>query len=610
MCGIAGFVGSGDQKILNNMISAIGYRGPDDRGFFIRENVGLAQARLSIIDLSSAGHQPMTDDLNNLWIVFNGEIYNFPELKEELLKTGRYQFKSQSDTEFILYAYREWGTKCFEKMNGMFALALYDFNEKKLILARDRLGKKPLYWGCFGANLFFGSELKALLAHPLVKKEIDLTSLNKYLLFEYVPTPQSIFKNIFKLEPGSFLIFKDGHIVKQKFWRINFETSNIGLAETVALLDKKIAAAVKRRLVADVPLGIFLSGGIDSSTIAYYAQQASVKKIKTIAIGFEEKSFDEARYARRVADWLGTDHYEESVSAQKTLAVIPEIFERLDEPLADASIIPTFVLSRLAKQKVTVALGGDGSDELFAGYPTFQAQSLVDLYVKIPDFLKAWLGRGLDFLPASERNFSWDFKLRQFLRAADATRQRRHQEWLGSFGRGEREALLTKETWQAVAAENEYAGVDQYFSESQEGEAGNQLLYFYLRTYLMDQVLVKVDRASMYNALEVRAPFLDYQLVEFMSRLPYSYKYRRWQTKFILKQLMKDKLPREIVFRPKKGFGLPLARWLKNELRPLCEELLAEDRIKKDGFFNFTYVDRLKQDHWSAGVIIANPFGR
>ncbi len=599
MCGIAGFIGKGNKEILQAMTNAIKYRGPDDRGFFIKDNVGLAHCRLSIIDLSPAGHQPMSNLQGTIWIVFNGEIYNFQELREELIKKGKYKFRSQTDTEVIIYLYEEYGEEAFSKLNGMFALAIYDFRCGKLILARDRMGKKPLYWGVFGGTFIFGSELKAVLAHPAAKKEIDLSSLKKYLMFEYIPTPHSVFKGIHKLEPATFLVWQNSSTRKQKFWSCAFGQEQISFQEALKELDRQIDVSVRRRLIADVPLGIFLSGGLDSSTIAYYAQKNSISKIKTFSIGFEEKSFDESKYAEKAAKFLETEHYCEILSNKKCLAVLPEIMEKLDEPLADPSIIPTYLLSSFTKQRVTVALGGDGGDELFAGYPTFQAQFFADFYKKIPDFFRKGIEKLIKLMPAGNRNFSLDFKLRKFIDAANDNPNYRHQNWLGAFNSHERQKLFKKDIWKSLEPVNEYEDIDNYVNQS-EDDLYNRILFLYLRTYLMDDVLVKVDRASMYNALEVRAPFLDFELVEFACNLPYSYKCRNLRTKFILKQLMKDKLPKGIVFRSKKGFGIPLARWLRGELKEFCNEVLSEKNINQEGIFDYGYIRQLKEEHFSS----------
>ncbi|MDD4477044.1 MAG: asparagine synthase (glutamine-hydrolyzing) [Patescibacteria group bacterium] len=600
MCGIAGFVGAGNRQILEKMVESIKYRGPDDRGFLVKNNVGLGHARLSIIDLSFAGRQPMSNYQETVWLVFNGEIYNFKELRIELLKTGKYTFKSQTDTEALIYLYEEYGISFLKKLNGMFAIALYDFKIGKLILARDRIGKKPLYWGLFNSTLIFGSELKAILEHPITKKEIDFNSFNQYLTFEYVPTPHSILKSIYKLEPATSLVFQGGKIKKEKFWKLDFNEKPVSFNEALSTVDSLLNQAVKSRLMADVPIGIFLSGGLDSSTIAYYAQKNSSKKIKTFSVGFEEKSFDESAYAKIISNFLGTEHHCSLFTSKEILDTIPYIISLLDEPLADVSLLPTFFLSHYAKRYVTVALGGDGGDELFAGYPTFQAENVVEIYKKLPHYLrKKIIEKIINLLPIRDSNFSFDFKLKKFVSGVYSDQNRRHFNWLGSFNKSELDQLLSSEIRQEIKNKNEYSSVDQYYYEAKEASFNNKLLYLYLRTYLMDDVLVKVDRASMYNALEVRAPFLDFNLVEFLAKLSYNYKYRHFQTKYILKKLMIDKLPKNIVFRQKKGFGIPLAKWLKADLKELCEDLLSKNNIEKDGFLNFEYITKLKQDHYS-----------
>lgn len=599
MCGITGFIGKGSKDNLLKMVDSIKHRGPNAQGCFFENNVALGHTRLSILDLSSAGSQPMFNQNKDISIVFNGEIYNFPTLKKELKSVG-YLFKSTSDTEVIVCLYKEYGEKCFEKLNGMFALAIYDFRLNKLLLARDRFGKKPLYWGVFDGTLIFGSELKTFLKHPSFKKEINLESLNKYLAYEYVPTPNSIFKGVYKLEPASYLSFCDGEIKKKIFWNITFDSKNISLSEGLKILDDKLEKSVKRRLISDVPLGIFLSGGLDSSVIAYYAQKNSNKKIKTFSIGFEEKSFDESDYAKQVSDFLGTDHHSKILSAQDLLEMIPNIGEVIDEPFADASVIPTLFLSKFAKEDVSVVLGGDGGDELFAGYPTFQAEKVATLYSMIPSFIqKNVVKKIISYLPVSDVNFSLRFKAKKFIEGFDVDKKYRHQRWLGSFTKADREKLFKKKVWVELKDSNEYEEIDSYLEEAKDISWHNKLIYLYLRTYLMDEVLVKVDRASMFHSLEVRAPFLDFILVDFVNSLAFKYKIRGFTTKYILKKLMKGKLPKNIIYRPKKGFGIPLAGWLKNELKDFCNEVLNEEDIEDGGLFNYEYIKTLKEEHFS-----------
>jgi len=603
MCGIAGYFGQGDKDVLEKMTRTLVHRGPDDEGFYSSGRVGLGQRRLSIIDLSPAGHQPMANEDKNVWLAYNGEIYNFKDLKNGL--KDRHRFASQSDTEVILHLYEEIGEEVFARLEGMFAIALYDERIGKLFLARDRMGKKPLYYGRFGETLVFGSELKALMAHPLFKRELDLRALNKYLLYEYVPTPHSIFKNVFKLEPATYLTFDGWKAVKKKFWNIEFnklQITNYKLQESNAIkeLDSKLDNAVKSRLISDVPLGVFLSGGIDSSTIAYYAQKNSSQKIKTFSIGFQEESFNEAPYARQVAEHLGTEHYEKILDAKDSLDLVPRIADLLDEPLADASIIPTFLLSQFTRERVTVALGGDGGDELFCGYDTFVAHRLADIYEKLPLFLrKSLIEKAVLNLPVSFKDFSFDFKAKKFISGFYGPKEYRNQRWLGSFDRPERAALFTGDVWRELTQENEFAEIDYYNKEAGTLDYYQQLIYQYLRTYMMDDILVKIDRASMFNSLEVRAPFLDTSVVELANSLPLEYKLRGLTTKYILKKLMEDKLPRATVHRKKKGFGVPLAQWLSGNLKPLVLELFSEERIKQQGLFDHKYINNLLNDHFS-----------
>ncbi|HCI04378.1 TPA: asparagine synthase (glutamine-hydrolyzing) [Patescibacteria group bacterium] len=598
MCGIAGYVGKGNREDLENMISAIKHRGPDNDGVFLVGNVGLAHARLSIIDLSEWGRQPMFNNDKTIGIVFNGEIYNFEELRNELVRIG-YKFKSNTDTEMIIYLYEKFGESCFEKLNGMFAIGLYDFRLRKLILARDKMGKKPLYWGIFGNTLIFGSELKAIMGHRVFKKELNLEAVNKYLTYEYVPTPHSIFKNIYKLEPASYLVYQNKEIKKTKFWEIEFNDSDISLDEAIARLDEKINESVRLRMVSDVPLGVFLSGGLDSSTIAYYAQKNSSRKIKTFSVSFEEKSFDESKYAQKVSDILGTEHHNQLLTANNLIETISTT-DLIDEPIGDASIVPTYLLSKHARNYVIVALGGDGGDELFAGYPTFQAGVLADIYEKIPALVrKNFLEKIIHKIPETDNNFSLGFKLKTFVKGMSGDKNYRHHRWLGSFYKEEKEKLFKREIWNEIGTKKYFEEIDYYLKNIKAEDCRNKMLGLYMRTYLMDGVLVKADRASMKNSMEVRSPFLDPNLVEFANSLPFPFKLKGFTTKYILKKLMEDKLPRNIVYRKKKGFGIPLSSWLRNELKKFCDGMLSEEKIKKQGLFNYDYIARLKHEHFN-----------
>ncbi len=601
MCGITGFVGKGALGDLERMLATIKHRGPDDSGLFIRrERVGLAHARLSVLDRSLAGRQPMANSTQTIHIIFNGEIYNFQQLKQHLLDVGGVAFHSGTDTEVILRLYERYGEDCFSQLRGMFALAIYDARTEKLLLARDHFGKKPLYWGIHEGTFLFGSELSSLCAHPSFKKEVDIGSVNAYLSLAYVPTPKSIFKNVHKLEPATYLVYQHGVSQKKMFWEPTHGRFTGSFSDAVSVLDQNLEHAVHRRLISDAPLGIFLSGGLDSSTVAYFAQRLSTPKLKTFSIGFEEKSFDESSYARDVSHFLGTDHSEEILSARGVATMIPGILEHLDEPLADPSFIPTFLLSAFAKHSITVALGGDGGDELFAGYQTFQAEKLVALYRAIPAFLRNQLVNGLlRVFPSRDTHLSFSFVLRTFVNGYSPHIYTRHTQWLGSFSQDERAQLFLPDVWHALRERGDTTAYAMPTPEIRISDPQNQLLYFYLRSYLMDQVLVKVDRASMAHGLEVRSPFLDKELVEFAFSLPYTWKLHGFTSKFILKKLMANKLPAHIVQRSKKGFGIPLASWLKTDLREFTTETLSKKSICTSGLFDYVYVKQLQQEHFS-----------
>lgn len=605
MCGIAGFVGRGSEDDLLRMIRRLQHRGPDFQGGWWQQGqsagaVGLGHARLSIIDLSDYANQPFFNHDQTVGIVFNGEIYNFQLLRDELLKLNKYTFRTNSDTEVLLYLYEEYGEDLFDRINGMFAFVIHDFRRQRTLLARDRMGKKPLYYSTIGDTLIYGSEPKALLQHPLVSTEISPDALNAYLTFEYVPTPYCIFRDIRKLEPGQYMVFEQGRITVHKpYWHIQFDHQPISFGKALERFDALLNDATASRLVADVPLGVFLSGGLDSSAVAYYAQKNSTDRIKTFSIGFQEKSYDESSYARMVANHLGTEHHEKILTAQDSLELLPNITDKLDEPFADASIIPTYLLSQFTREKVTVALGGDGSDELLAGYPTFTSDYVRGIYGRMPGFVHTLAGHAADLLPVKDSNISLDFKVKQFLKGFQEKPAYTHTLWLGSFSPAQKRQLLAPSTLARLTDKSGMGLIDKHLNQLPANtDSFDQTSYIYYQTYLLDDILVKVDRASMYNSLEVRAPFLDYRIVDFANSLPESFKRKGLSGKYILKELMRGKIPDDIIDRPKKGFGIPLSQWLRNELRPLCDDLLSEASLQQHGLFNYAYVARLRSDHY------------
>ncbi|MBI4335627.1 MAG: asparagine synthase (glutamine-hydrolyzing) [Candidatus Omnitrophica bacterium] len=612
MCGIAGFIiknpqiNKGDAgAIIAEMCGTMRYRGPDDRGEYIRGfdgqhpglGVGLGHNRLSIIDLTSAGHQPMTNEDSTIWLSYNGEIYNFLELRELLIKNG-HRFRSRTDSEVVIHSYEEWGKDCLNKFNGMFAFALWDSKDELLMLARDRMGKKPIYYSAANYGIIFASEPKAILKFPRFEKEIDEASLRKYFLYEYVPSPRTIYKNINRVPAGNLLIWRNGSVAREKYWDISFNKKTAG-DQTAALKDL-LEDSVKKRLISDVPLGVFLSGGVDSSTItALTAGLLPSERINTFTIGFKDRSFDEAPYARAVSRLYRSEHHENILDPDAMLRAIPEIADFLDEPFADASIIPTYLLCKFARQRVTVALSGDGADELFAGYDTFPAHALARVYARIPLFLrKGVFDKIIHRLPVSFDNLSIDFKLKQFLKGAPYRPEIRNQIWLGSFSAAEQRNLLSEGLCEPEKTSGLYEDIDNVLMDCDARNYVDLIIYLYCKFYLQDDILTKVDRASMACSLETRAPFLDYRVVEFACGLPPREKLYGLRTKRVLKQLMRGLLPKEILRRPKKGFGIPVAKWIRGEAKEMVSDELSFAKIKREGILNPAYAQTLLDEHF------------
>jgi asparagine synthase (glutamine-hydrolysing) len=600
-CGVLNFNGQApvDREGLAAMTATLRHRGPDDLGSFLSGPVGLGHRRLSIIDLET-GHQPLSNEDGSIWIVYNGELYNYREIRANLEKAG-HCFATQSDTEVIVHAYEEYGADCLKAMNGMFAFAIWDGRRRRLMLARDRLGIKPLYYARLPGCLLFGSEVKALLAHPRLERRLDTTALSLYLSLEYVPTPHSIFAGVNKLPPGHFLMVEDSHTHLERYWDLRLDKSEPHSAKTLtdctAEVRQLLHDAVKMELVADVPVGVLLSGGIDSSAVAAMMVRTSNRPVPSFSVAFDDPSFDESAHARLVARHLGTEHHEFPLSADTALSMLPQIAAGLDEPLGDSSIIPTYCLARFTKEHVKVALGGDGGDELFGGYSTLQAHRLANYYLRLaPGWLRSlvdpWV---LETLPVSFDNLSFDFKLRRFLRDYSLPAVVRHHRWLGSFTPEEKTGLLGPLTgqWREEVVDL----VEHHAHLARTQDPLNQVLYCDLKLYLEGDILVKVDRASMANSLEVRVPLLNRLLVEYAANLPHSFKLRGLTTKFLLRQALKGLLPDSILQRGKKGFNVPVAKWFAGPLKPLLEELLSPHRLKQQGLFQPDYVETLIREH-------------
>lgn len=607
MCGIYGYVslnGTKEPQILRRMGDALRHRGPDDEGEMIQNDgevsVALGHKRLSIIDLSPAAKQPIANEDETIWVTCNGEIYNFKELRKELKGKG-HRFKSHSDTEVIVHLYEEMGTRCIERLDGMFAFALWDGKRKTLFLGRDRIGKKPLHYSIVRGGIIFASEIKALLKHPEVSRELDLKSLSKYLTYEYVPAPDSIFRTIKKLEAGHSLLYHKGEMSSSQYWDVPLEdypisdkTESQYIEELREILDR----AVRRRLVADVPVGLFVSGGIDSGLVAALAARAN-RQLECFTIGFDEPSFDESRYALQIARSFGVPHHIKIFQAQDMLATIERLPDILDEPLADPSILPLYLLSRFASEKMKVVLSGDGGDELFAGYQTYQAHKLVTYYDALPGFLKAAVRALASSLPVSHNYLSADFKIKQFLKGIGVSSEIRFFLWRGAFSNMEKRDLLRPQVQMELQNHNSYEDIFRYVRESGLTKELERILYLSMKLYLQDNNLVTVDRASMATGLEVRCPLLDHHFVEFVCRLPMDYKLKGMKTKYLLKKATEGFLPRKVIYRKKRGFGIPVAKWLTGTLREFMLDYLGEERIKRHGLFNYVTIRRLIEEQLS-----------
>lgn len=612
MCGIVGYLNLNgeplgpEQDFLPPMVASIAHRGPDEVGMRIMGPVALGMTRLAIIDLKT-GQQPITNEDGTIWIVFNGEIYNFHELKNKLAVSG-HKLATNSDTETIVHLYEDFGPACLNYLEGMFSLAIWDEPRKRLFIARDRMGEKPLHWTISNGKFIFGSEVKGILAHPDAKKELNESALQQYLALEYVPAPNSIFKGINKLMPSHYLIVEDGAVKVQSYWQPAPKSTARNEAEASQELISLLDRSVELRLISDVPLGVFLSGGIDSSTIAAMAVNKVSGPLKTFSIGFSDASFDESEHARTVAEYLGTQHECVEFSPDLALSTMSELWNVLDEPIADASIIPTYFLSKMTRRRVTVALAGEGGDELFGGYPTYQAHQWAKLWNYLPRALrKNVIDPALNSLPVSLNNLSFDYKVKRFINAVDEPPISRHLRWMGSIPVPEHGQLLLNggngSSHKHLLTEEQLFdchGLTRILMPEMNSDSDvvETIMRFDMATYLPDDLLVKSDRASMAASLEVRLPFLAFPLVEFALSLPSHFKIKGSVTKYLLRKVAANYLPDRIVRRPKKGFGIPVGKWLKDEFKPVVDELLTESFIRRQSLFNWGYIDRLLQEHY------------
>jgi len=604
MCGICGFIDkntkfSKKNIVLKKMNDAMVHRGPDDAGEYFFENVALGMRRLSIIDLNS-GHQPIHDESKKTWVVQNGEIYNFKSLRNKLEKKG-HKFYTNSDTEVIVHLYKEYGEKFCEHLDGMFAIAVFDQTKNKLIIARDRAGQKPLYYSDTNSDFVFGSEMKVMLQHPEIKKEINTAALQQYLMFACTLTPNSIFKGVKKLKEGHYLVVENGVAGEPKpFWKYNFpeKFDKRSESEWIELIDSSLIKAVEKRLISDVPLGVFLSGGVDSSLIsAMMCKIIPPEKVNTFSIKVDDPIYDESKWSRWAADHLKTNHTEFNLSVDSMIDILDKVLDSLDEPMADSSILPTYAVSHLTRQKVTVALGGDGGDEVFGGYPKYFAQRIAGILEKIPAPLrKYFIEKPLSIIPAKEGGVFFNSeKISSFFHSLHHNFALRNQFWVSAFQPEQIEeltgsALLNESISPVLNRMSEYSGPNDIVAKT---------LFQDYKILMQDDFNVKVDRASMLTSLEVREPFMDTELVELVAKMPSHFKVKGMETKYLLKKVAEKYFPKDFIYRKKWGFGVPIKRWIRGNLRGKFEDVLSPKNVKNAGLVNHEICTKLLEEHLS-----------
>jgi asparagine synthase (glutamine-hydrolysing) len=595
LCGIVGFTHKSwvpDSDRIRSAAATLIHRGPDQQGVFQSSLCSMGATRLKIIDLGS-GDQPILSEDGDVAIVFNGEIYNHQELRHELEKLG-HRFYSHCDTETVLHAFLEWDTECFARLRGMFAIGLYTKSAKRLVLARDRMGIKPLYFARRGDDLFFGSELKAILIHPEIERRLSLDGLDCYLSLNYVPCPWTLVEGVEKLPPGNWLEWRDGAVSSETYWRLPLGSiRNWTLESAREELDALLRQSIREHLVSDVPLGMWLSGGIDSSTILHYAATESSKPLKTFSISFQGRSFDETSYIREVAQQYHTDHQELDLNPEIDLrGAIEEFAYYSDEPSADAGALPVWFLSKLSRTKTTVSLSGEGADELFGGYLTHRANRLAARARRLPRRLRQLSLDALRLWPVSDEKISFEYQLKRFLEGSLMTPERAHVYWNGTFSEADKAALVRTKLPPSL---NHI--LDELRDRSRGQDDLAPFLWFDQGYFLPDDILNKADRMSMAHSLEVRPPFLDHRIVEFAATLPATLKIRGSRQKVLLKELMRDKLPAPVLRRKKIGLDIPAHDWLRGCLRPLMMEVLTDGASAHAGLFRRDMIEKKIQDH-------------
>ncbi len=604
MCGICGLLNYDasrpvERPILEKMNRVIRHRGPDSDGFYVRGPVGLAMRRLAIVDLNT-GDQPMSNEDGTVWIVFNGEIYNYPELRPKLEAKG-HCFSTDADTETLVHLYEDHGPALVDHLRGMFAFALWDERRRLLLLARDRLGKKPLYYADHKGSLLFGSELKCILEYPGFQREVDWEAIHHYLTLQYVPDPLSAFKGVSKLPPAHCLIWHEGQIRVEPYWDLEYEPKLAPAGEDLKQeIRETVTEAVRIRLMSDVPLGAHLSGGIDSSAVVGLMAGMTDKPVETFSIGFKEDAFSELPYARMVADKFSTDHHE-FILEPNVLDVLPSLVRHFDEPFADPAAIPTWHLAEMTRRHVTVALNGDGGDEAFAGYQRYYADIIADLYRAVPSFMRHHLfDRLLAALPVQTHKpmeKSYVMALRQLAQAADMSHGASVVRWGAYFNEADKKALYKPELRRAVNETPSAAILLETFQRAKAITRLDKTLYTDIHNYLPGALLPKVDRTTMAHSLEARSPLLDHKVMELAARLPVKWKVKGRQTKWILKEVFADLIPAEILARGKVGFGVPLGQWCRGPLLEPVRDLLLGPDARLNGIFHQERIAALVEDN-------------
>ncbi len=594
MCGICGFISlreNLEQKkpLIRKMCSLLTHRGPDEEGFYFKGNVALGHRRLSIIDLSG-GQQPMGNDDGTIWIVYNGEIYNFPEIKLDLEKKG-VRFKTRSDTEVILKGYELLGTDILDHLNGMFSFAIWDEKEKRLFAARDRLGKKPFYYHFDGKRLIFASELKSIIVHPDVPRKINSEAVDKFFSYNFIPAPLTIFKDIYKLRPGHYLLWENGQLTVRQYWDVKYKSDHVYKTEYdyVEHLYEVLKASVKRRLISDVPLGAFLSGGMDSSVIVGLMSLINEKPVKTFTIGFEEQGYSEIDDARLIADHFHTEHHEFRVKSE-AIDLVPRLVWHFDEPFADSSAIPTYYVSKIARENVTVILSGDGGDELFAGYNRYTNRDLYAGYKKIPRIFREGI------VGPVARAIPFQLTGRNFLLELSLLERKENFEWIEIYPYIKSE-LYSSDFKKVSKTINHPNSVIHYWKNMPDSPLLSQMQYSDTKVYLPEDILTKVDRMSMANSLETRAPLLDYEVVEFAANIPARMHFSDGKGKYVLRKMARKFLPEQIFQKKKQGFAIPANEWFRNELWDMTSDLLTGQRFQSRGYFDSRNVSKILQEH-------------